>query len=174
MTVGQTSQVRVVASLAGSAVDTPSTTLGPSTTVVPVRLRCQVEVRLRGKDFEVDPEGFQEGSFLDQPEISWSWDVVPRRTGVAVLTLEVKSVADIGGRTISGARSYLYETSITVNAQAETFGDKTRRWSNTVVEHPLVKGLGSVVFGLGTLAGIWRWLLKRPWPWNQPGGGIGS
>jgi hypothetical protein len=136
--------------------------------VVPVRLRCEVQTRLRGSDFDVNPGDFQEGSFLDQAEIVWSWDVVPRRTGRRVLSMEIKSVADIGGRRIPGAGQYLYETSISVNAEPESFWGKTGRWSEPLVEHPLVKGLGSLLLLLGTLGGIWRWLLRRPWPWKGP------
>jgi hypothetical protein len=169
MTVRETSQVRVVASVAGATGGTSSTTLGPSTTVVTgVPLRCQVEARIHGADFDVDPEGYQEGSFLDQPEIVWSWDVVPRRTGRKILTLDIRSVADVRGRTIRGAAQHLYKTSINVEAEPESFWDKTRRWSEALVGHPLVKGLGSLLLLLGTLAGIWRWLLRRPWPWKHP------
>ena len=164
MTVGETSQVRVIASVASGEGRT-DITLGSSTTVVAVELRCQVEARLRGNDFDVDPEEFQEASFLDRPQIVWSWDVSPKRIGDAVLTLEIKSNAEIDGRTVVGT-PHLYSASISVNAKPETFGDKTHRWSNAVVEHPLVKGLAPLLLVLGTVASLWRWFLKRPWPWK--------
>lgn len=165
MRLGETSQVRVVASLedgGGPSITVPST----STTIVDARLRCEVQARVRSQDFTVNPDGFQQGSFLDQPEITWSWDVVPLRTGSRLLTIEIRSVVEIDGRKIEGAGTHLFETKIKVDAEPENVWDTTKRWSEELVGHPLVQGLGPLLLLLGTVAGVWRRLLKRPWPWK--------
>ncbi len=36
-----------------------------------------------------------------------------------------------------------------------------------MVNHPLVRSIGPVVGLTGTLAGVWRWVLQKPWPWTR-------
>jgi len=97
--------------------------------------------------------------------VTWSWDVVPLKAGTRVLTLEIRSVADIEGRRIEGAGGQLFTTSIDVGVKPENLGEKVTRWSKAVVDHPLVRGFGSLAVVAAALAAGWRWLLKRPWPW---------
>lgn len=166
MRLGETSQVRVRVSLPGSST-TATTIKGTSTTVEIAQLRCVVRAQLRSEDFTINPEDFQEGSFLDRPDIEWTWDVVPESTGQKVLTLTIQSLTEVGGREIvGGPRPYTAE--IDVDAGPETVGTKVNRWSEAVVGHPLVQGLGSLLLLGATAAGAWRWLLKRPWPWKGP------
>jgi hypothetical protein len=168
MEIDETQQVQVTASI-GDATATTSTptTGGVTTTVVPVTLRCEVQAQLRGEDFRVNPDGFQGASFLDRPIVTWSWDVVPLKAGTGVLTLEIRSVAQIEGRRIEGAGGELFTTSIDVGVKPENPGQALTRWSKAVVEHPLVKGFGSLAAVAAGLAAGWHWLLKRPWPWTK-------
>ncbi|MCA1706898.1 MAG: hypothetical protein LC808_28000, partial [Actinobacteria bacterium] len=130
-------------------------------------LRCEVQAQLRGEDFRVKPEEFQGASFLDRPVVTWSWDVVPLKSGTRVLTLEIRSIAEIDGRRIEGAGGQLFTTSIDVGVKPENLGEKLTRWSKAVVDHPLVRGFGSLALIAGALAAGWRGLLKRPWPWTK-------
>jgi hypothetical protein len=168
MTVGKTERFVVTASIADDVVvTTPDET---STTVVSVRLRCEIQGQLRGEDFEIDPDEFQQGSFLDRPAITWSWDVAPRRPGKSTLTLEVRSIAVIDGRRIEGAGGELYTSEIHVVAQPVDRWTRSKQWLEGVVDYPLVRGLGSLLLLGATIAAGWRWLLKRPWPWASAGG----
>jgi hypothetical protein len=168
MGIDETQQVQVTASIDRATDTTRSPTTGRvSTTVVPVPLRCEVEAQLRGEDFRINPEGFQGGSFLDRPVVTWSWDVVPLKSGTRVLTLEIRSIAEIDGRRIVGAGGQLFTTSIDVGVKPENLGERLTRGSEAVVDHPLVRGFGSLAVVGAALAGGWRWLLKRPWPWTK-------
>lgn len=162
MTVGETEQFVVVASTETSPTSISEST---STTVVPVPLRCEVQAQLRGRDFDIDPEEFQPGSFLDRPTITWLWDIAARQAGESTLTLEIRSIAVIDGRRIEGAGGELYTSTIHIDARPENFWSRSKRWSGEIVDHPLVRGLGSLLLVGGTIAAAWRWLLKRPWPW---------
>ena len=166
--LGETLRVQVSASIDDVTVTTSTPTTGRvTTTVVPVTLRCEVQAQLRGEDFRVNPSEFQVGSFLDRPVVTWSWDVVPLKAGTRTLTLEIRSVADIGGRKIPGAGGELFTTAIDVGVKPEDLGEKLTRWSGDVVEHPLITGFGSLAVAAAALAAAWRWLLKRPWPWTK-------
>lgn len=168
MTVGETEPFVVTLSIED---DGPGTTqAGTSTTVVSVRLRCEVQGQLRGEDFEIDPDEFQQGSFLDRPAITWSWDVAPQKPGESTLTLEVRSIAVIDGRRIEGAGGELYTSDIHVVAQPVSRWTRLKQWQEDVVEYPLVRGLSSLLLLGATIAAAWRWLLKRPWPWAKAGG----
>lgn len=167
MLADQTASVRVTASVDGGDAATTVVTTPVPTTVVITTLRCEVQAQLRGLDFKIEPAGFQQGSFLDRPTIVWSWDVVPLNPGRTQLTLEIRSVAEVAGRRIEGAGGELYVSAIQVDTKTEGLGEKVRRWSGDIVDHPLVKGFGSLLLVLGTLAGWWRGLLKRPWPWRR-------
>ena len=164
MVVDHTEHVRVVASVEGEGVVTTIDGAPVPTTVVPVRLRCEVQAQIRGVGFDIEPAAFQQGSFLDQPTVVWSWDVTPRRVGGHVLTLVIRSVAVIDGRRIEGAGQELFEASITVGAAPEGAWERFTRWTGAVVEHPLVRGFGSFLAIGAAAATVWRWLLKRPWP----------
>ncbi len=167
MTVGTPTQFVVVASLTGTP--SPTTAAGsPPTTSETVPLRCEVQAQVRGVDFTIDPPGFQPGSFLDRPSITWSWDVKALKAGTGTLTLEIRSVAIVEGRRIEGAGGQLYTSAITIDAQPETLWDKVTRWSSDVTDFPLVRSFGSLLVIAGTAAAVWRWLLKRPWPWKRP------
>ena len=169
MTIGRGDQVLVTASTEAS-LDTATTEARPSTTIVAVRLRCEVQAELRGDAFEVTPEGFRTASFLDRPVIRWSWDVVPRQAGSQRLTLEVRSVAVIDGRRVEGAGGELFATTIRVAAVPESAWGRVSRWSGDLVDHPLIRGFGSLALVLGTLGALWRRLLKRAWPWDRGSG----
>lgn len=166
MKVGEVSQVHVVASLDAGA--SPLTTVSPvPTTAQPARLRCEVQARLRGSGVTIEPDGFQQRSFLDHPEVSWEWDVVSNEAGRRRLVIEIRSVAEIDGRRIEGAGTQLYRTDIVVTSPPESLSARTRRWTDALVEHPLVRGFGSLALVAGGAAGAWRWLLKRRWPWSR-------
>lgn len=162
MTVGEPKRFVVVASSEDGGT-TSSTDV--ATTVEPVQLRCEVQAQLRGLDFMVDPDGFQLGSFLDQPTITWSWEVVAQKPGESTLEVEIRSVAVIDGRPIVGAGRVLYSSAINVEAQPEALWQRSKRISAEVTDHPLVRGLGSLLLLGATVAGAWHWLLRRPWPW---------
>ena len=166
MTVGETKPFVAVASTEDRGT---TTSTDVATTVVPVQLRCEVQAQLRGLDFEVDPDEFQLGSFLDRPTITWSWDVVAQKPGESTLELEIRSVAVIDGRRIVGAGRELYTSAIDVDARPEGWWDRSERISAQVTDHPLVRGLGSLLLLGATFAGAWHWLLKRPWPWLTAG-----
>ena len=160
LALDETTQVRVVATVADpTTVSVP----GPASTVVEVAsLRCEVQAQLRGADFDIEPSAFQLGSFLDQPEIVWVWDVVPRRAGDRRLTIEIRSVAEVGGRRIEGAGTRLFESEISVVAPTESLLRSVRRWSESVVDFPLVREAGSLaVLGAGVAAGRRRWRSRR-------------
>jgi len=166
MTLDQTQQFVVTATIQGT---TPagSTTVAPDVTVVAVALRCEVQAQLRGADFRVDPAEFQPRSFLDQPSVEWSWDVVPLKAGTSVLNLEIRSVAVIDGRRIEGADTQLYQSTVTITTKDQGFGSDIKRWTTSVVDFPLVRGFGSLLVIFGALAAAWRGVLKRPWPWKR-------
>jgi hypothetical protein len=159
MVVGDASEVRVVASTGSTGATT--STLPVPTTVVNVALRCEVEAQLRGPELRVDPDGFQPGSFLDSPTIVWSWDVTPTQVGRRRLTLRIRSIAVIEGRRIEGAGTPLYQTDIVAKARPRSFWERVNDAASGVVEHPLVRGFGSLLVVGGAIAGGWRWLVKR-------------
>jgi hypothetical protein len=159
MVVGAATEVRVVASI--EAENATTSTLPVPTTVATVALRCEVQARLRGPMFDVVPEEFQPGSFLDEPSIVWSWDVTPTRPGQRPLTLEIRSTALIEGRRIEGANSRLYQTDIIVKAEPRSFWERLNDAASGVVDHPVVRGFGSLLVVGGAIAGGWRWLVKR-------------
>ena len=128
------------------------TTVAPDVTVVAVALRCEVQAQLRGADFRVDPAEFQPRSFLDQPSVEWSWDVVPLKAGTSVLSLEIRSVAVIDGRRIEGAGTQLYQSTVTITTKDQGFGADVKRWTSSVVDFPLVRGFGSLLVIFGALA----------------------
>ncbi len=144
----------------------PTDTASVPTTVVPVQLRCEVQAQLRGVDIDIDPKEFQPATFLEQPTITWSWDITAIAPGDKVLHLEIRSVAVIDGRPLVGAGRQLYTSRIHVVAQPESLWVKTKRISAAVVDHPLVRGLSSLVLLAAIVAGAWRWLRRQPWsPW---------
>jgi hypothetical protein len=168
MTVGEIDQIEVTASIEERLPVVSSPTTGvTNTTIERVALRCEVQALLRGEDFEIDPEGYRDRTFLDEPTVPWTWDVTPTKRGKGRLTLEIRSVAVIEGRRIEGATTKLYTTQIDVGV-SEDLGQKIKRWSSNVVDHPLVQGFGGLLVVAGTVGGAWRWLLKRPWPWTKP------
>lgn len=166
MVAGRTEEVEVTASI-GDAARSVVVTTPVSTTIVVAALQCEVQAQLRGVGFTIEPEAFQLGSFIKDPVIRWSWQVVPLESGRRALIIEVRSVVVIGGRKIEGAGVELLRTDIDVFAEPESAGEKLERWTGAVVKHPLVQGLGSLLLVIGTLTGWWRWLLKRPWNWTK-------
>jgi len=158
MTVGEADRFVVVASVEEDA----------PTTVASVALRCEVQAQLRGRDFDIDPGDFQPGSFLDRPTITWSWDVTAEKTGERTLTLEIRSIAVIDGRRIEGAGGELFTSTIHIDARPEGLWARSKGWFAEIVDHPLVRGLSSLLVVAATLAAVWGWLLKRPWPWARP------
>ncbi len=167
MSIGETQQVQVTASVGRDPVRTSVPSSRASTTLVPITLRCEVQAQLRGEDFKVNPGGFQQASFLDRPSVTWSWDVVPMKSGPRFLTLEIRSIAEIEGRRIEGAGGELFTTAIDVGVKSENFGQTLTRWSGGVVDHPLVRGFGSLAVVAGAALGVWRRLLGRRWPWSK-------
>lgn len=165
MTVGEAERFVAVASVED---DVTATSTDTPTTVASVALRCEVQAQLRGKDFEIDPGDFQPGSFLDRPTITWSWDVTAEKTGERTLTLEIRSIAVIEGRRIEGAGGELFTSTIQIDARPEGLWARSKRWFAEIVDHPLVRGLSSLLVVAATLAAVWGWLLKRPWPWARP------
>ena len=167
MTVDETQQFVVTATIQAAVPAGTTTTVAPGVTVVAVALRCEVQAQLRGADFRVDPAEFQPRSFLDQPSVEWSWDVVPLKAGTSVLSLEIRSVAVIDGRRIEGAGTQLYQSTVTITTKDQGFGADVKRWTSSVVDFPLVRGFGSLLVIFGALAAAWRGILKRPWPWRH-------
>ena len=168
MTVDQTQQFVVTATIQGAVpAGTTTTSVAPDVTVVTVALRCEVQAQLRGADFRVDPAEFQPRSFLDQPSVEWSWDVVPLKAGTSVLNLEIRSVAVIDGRRIEGAGTQLYQS--TRHDHDEGPGVRCRRQALDVERRrfPARPRLGSLLVIFGALAAAWRGVLKRPWPWKR-------
>lgn len=165
MTVGDATPFIVTVSLVTGDPGQSTTSVPSGVTVEEVSLRCEVQAQLRGADFRVEPGDFQQGSFLDRSAIDWSWDVVPLEAGTSALTLDIRSVVVIDGRRIEGAGGQLYTSTITVVAEDESLWARSKRWSGELVDHPLIRGFGSLVVVGGALAGAWRGLLKRPWPW---------
>lgn len=93
------------------------------------------------------------------------------------MTFEVQSVAVVGGRRIEGAGGELYRTALQVVARPEGLVDKTRRLTAGFVDHPLVRGFGSLLLIGVTVGGWWRWLRRRRAPSAAPraaGAGDGS
>jgi hypothetical protein len=166
MVVGEVDQVEVVASVDESFPD--ETDGPPDTTIVPVRLRCEVAAQVRGAAFEIEPQDFQEGSFLDAPTITWRWDVRPLETGELTLTLDIRSVVVVDGRRLVGS-SQLYSTDITVDAAPQSVPQHISGWFDALIDYPLVRGFGSLAAVAAAAAAGWRWILKRPWPWAARG-----
>ena len=61
MTVDETQQFVVTATIQEAVPAGTTTTVAPGVTVVAVALRCEVQAQLRGADFRVDPAEFQPG-----------------------------------------------------------------------------------------------------------------
>jgi hypothetical protein len=150
MTVDETERVVVVAAVNPAGQATTTVTFETSTTVVSIRLRCEVRAQLRGAGFEIVPEDFQGGSFLDRPSIRWSWDVTPTKEGDRSLTLEVQSVAHIGGDEIEGAGGELFEAEIAVDAKPRSTMDRVGDMAGGFVSHPVAQ-LMAWVAAVGTL-----------------------
>lgn len=164
LTVGETERVRASAS---AAADEGPGDDGVPTTVEPVDLECEFEAQLRGSDFHIDPETPQPGSFIKERRIEWSWDVSAKRPGQdLVLTLEVTSKAVVADRVLI-ASSKLFEATVRADVKPESAPETFERISGEVVDHPLVRGFGSLAVVAAALAAAWRWLLKRPWPWAR-------
>lgn len=167
MVVDKTTRVQVTAAVDDDGVPTSVVSIPGTTIVVQRALHCEVQALLRGIDFRIEPPDYRLRSFLDEPVVSWSWDVVPLKTGHLELTLEIRSRAIVDDRIYDSATAGEYLATITVDTKPETWLATIKRWSKDVVEHPLVQGFGSLALVAGTLAAAWRRLLKRPWPWQR-------
>jgi hypothetical protein len=175
LTVGDEHPFTVAASVAGFDTTTPSPTTGTPTTVVPVALRCEVAALLRGgQAVDVRPDEPLRGSFLDRDTVRWTWFVTPRQPGTRILTLEIVSVAVIGGREIIGVGGELFETEVRVRAASRSIPERAGGIIGAVFPNGVIRDLASLIAVLGALAAAWRWLLKRPWPWRGTDDADGS
>ncbi len=166
MTVGTSTDVRVVASIHAGGTGPPGT--GPPTTVVPAVLHCEVEATLRGQGFDVDPDDLhpQRGSFLDRPTIEWSWSVTPTSPGQRTLHFQLLPVAQEGELRLLGS-PIPFDATIAVVAAPRSFWDRVDDVVRGVVGYPLVTSFGALAGIVTVLAAGWRWVLKRPWPWSK-------
>ncbi len=69
-------------------------------------LACSVEAELTGVDFEIEPSGPQQGSFLNEATVRWSWTVKPERTG-SDLPLQLTIRGFVGGVDVGSAAARL-------------------------------------------------------------------
>lgn len=165
MVVGEITDVDVTAAIGGSDVPTPTGT-GPSITIVPATLHCKVEATLRGQSFDIDPDEPQAGSFIDQPSMSWTWQVTPTSAGTRRLLLRIVPIAQDQDLQLLGT-PVPFEVTITVVAAPRSFWQRVDDFIRALISHPLVSGFGALAAMIATLAAVWRWVLNRDWPWSQ-------
>jgi hypothetical protein len=164
-TVGEITDIDVTAQIGEDQAPTPTGT-GPPVSVVPAVLHCEVEATLRGQGFEIDPADPQGGSFIDQPTITWTWQVTPTSAGLRTLQFRILPVARGDGIEIPGT-PVLFEATITVEAERRSFWQRVDDGVRGVVGHPVVTGFGALAGIATVLAAGWRWILKREWPWSK-------
>jgi hypothetical protein len=146
MVVGEVSTVTVKASIEA---DPPELDDPATTAVETLDVHCFLWARLRGGDFRIDPEGFDERSFLEQSTVTWVWHVEPEETGDLELILEVQSrVEDRAGLTKA------FEAMIRVEAEDRTVIQTMNATASGVVTHPVVAFLG-----LGGVLAVVAWLV---------------
>ncbi len=121
MTVGQTYAVTAAVTVDGSV----DVTFASPTTVVPVQNpRCQVEAELSGPDFEVDPPAARAQSLVGRTDISWRWQVRPRREGGDLqLTLRIQGQLLEDGLVLPGPEDTTSAT-IDVTARPVSLADR--------------------------------------------------
>jgi hypothetical protein len=167
MVVGQITHVQVSAMIGPSG--PASTESGPPTTEVPAVLHCQVSATLSGLGFDIDPAEPQPGSFLDSPELAWSWQVKPTRVGQLRLDFQLLPLARDGEVQLPGT-PVLFAATIAVDAAPQSFWHRVNKAVSGVVTYPLVTSFGALVGIVTVSAAAWKWVLKRPWPWASSTG----
>jgi hypothetical protein len=162
MVVGEITDVEVTAAIDDA--QPPGTGSSPPTTEVPAVLQCEVEATLHGQAFEVDPAGAQSGSFLLGPSITWTWQVTPTLAGEHTLHFDILPIVRGDGLELPGT-PVPFEATIDVRATPVPFWTRVNDTLKDVGGHPFVSGFGGLTAIAGVSAGIWRWILRRPWPW---------
>ena len=158
MRVGESVSIVATASIGDGAPG--SSVAGPSTTVIPQPLRCQVRARLLGgDDFSTNPGDWQEASFLGTTEVTWRWVVTPRLVGDDLfLILEVQGLrfdTEAGDYRPAGD-SFQEEARISVDSRPQGVVSRLNDAVSGVVTHPLV-----AFAGVGGLVVVFRWALQR-------------
>ncbi len=52
-------------------------------------------------------------------------------------------------------------------AAARTAWEQTSDTVTDVTEHPVVRGVGPITALVVSLAAVWRWVFRKPWPWAR-------
>jgi hypothetical protein len=158
MRVGEPERISASAFIGEGTPDTSPA--GPSTVVVPQALQCRVGARLLGgEDFALDPEGWQEKSFLGVSEVAWVWAVTPRQVGDDLfLILEVQGLRfdEEAGVFEPAGEAFNKEARISVDSRPRSIFSQINDAASGVVTHPLV-----AFAGVGGLAIAFRWASQR-------------
>ena len=128
MVVGVAEVVEVVATVGAAA---PPTSL-PGDEPSEQRdapLACRVEAELTGLDFDIEPSGPQQASFLSADQVSWSWIVEPQESGSGLplqLTVRgfVEGASDVGGSQELARGPEPIIVAISVDAQPRSFTER--------------------------------------------------
>ena len=140
----------------------PDVTFTTSTTIVVVDdARCTVEAELTGADFDIDPPGGAQQSFVDTRQLVWEWSVRPRRSGDDLaLQLRLQAVVAGGGREVPG-KVVLNVSDIDVDAAPQSLARRVSGWTADFFEHPLVVVVGAPLATAGVVALRRRWVERR-------------
>jgi hypothetical protein len=167
MLVGRVTEVHVEVTLPGASAGETIPDTGPATTVVTANLTCFVKATLSGSEFDIE-DPTQSGSLLDTQRIDWFWDVTPQSAGDHQLALRITPRVELpGGRVENGTPRGPFTANIDVNAEERNLWERFSDWLTSVVEHPLVRGVGPFIAIAGLIAAFWKWVLRRPWPWAK-------
>jgi hypothetical protein len=151
----------------------PDVTFTTSTTIVIIDdARCTVEAELTGADFDIDPPGGEQQSFVDTRQLVWEWSVRPRRSGDDLalhLRLQVV-VVDDAHREVPG-RVVLNVSDIDVDAAPRSLPDRASDWTAHFFDHPLVVVVGAPLATAGVVGLRRRWAERRT---GRTAGGAGA
>jgi hypothetical protein len=156
MQVGESTVVEASATTGDEPAPPTTSGGGVVTTVVQQPLRCQVRARLVGNDFTVNPDDWQNASFLGTDEVHWVWVVTPQRTGDdLLLVLEVQGLRfdPEAGTYVEAGEAFQDTAEIDVQSEPESLWSSLNSGVTGVVTHPVFALLASTG-GLAFLAGM--------------------
>jgi hypothetical protein len=159
MVEGKTYTITAALGLDGA----PDVTFTTSTTVVIIDdARCTVEAELTGADFDIDPPGGEQQSFVDTRQLVWEWSVRPRRSGDDLaLHLRLQAVVvDDAHREVPG-KVVLDVSDIDVDAAPRSLPDRLGAWTADFFDHPLVIVVGAPLATAGVVGLRRRWAERR-------------
>ena len=147
--VGVSEQVEAVATVGAAA--PPSSLLGDEPAQQEAApLGCSVEAELTGVDFDIEPRGPQERSFVSGDELRWTWTVRPNRSGSGLL-LEltvrgfVRGVSDVAGARELARGPDPITVSISVVSEPRSFTERAADVWWGFWESPLWTGIAGIL-----------------------------